>query len=233
MGAWTISFSKSSCERVGGRSMNQGWKKRFVVFLIFLLVAGVFIGVRSILIKNIFDEMYFGTEDVFGGHLTTASWTNMKGMAKNGDAVKYAVPGRIRIGFSKSTLGDDESFQIIWETEEKQLELIYSVALFESNHVASAVLNIHYSPYQKRLEVYPLRIVSSQNIYGDTSEEATDDFFEKYGSSETAYYERFTNVFETVLIENWRTGNPDTLFRDTLGQFEMVHVQEENDELQR
>ena len=213
--------------------MNQGWKKRFVVFLIFLLVAGVFIGVRSILIKNIFDEMYFGTEDVFGGHLTTASWTNMKGMAKNGDAVKYAVPGRIRIGFSKSTLGDDESFQIIWETEEKQLELIYSVALFESNHVASAVLNIHYSPYQKRLEVYPLRIVSSQNIYGDTSEEATDDFFEKYGFSETAYYERFTNVFETVLIENWRTGNPDTLFRDTLGQFEMVHVQEENDELQR
>lgn len=213
--------------------MNQGWKKRFVVFLIFLLVAGVFIGVRSILIKNIFDEMYFGTEDVFGGHLTTASWTNMKGMAKNGDAVKYAVPGRIRIGFSKSTLGDDESFQIIWETEEKQLELIYSVALFESNHVASAVLNIHYSPYQKRLEVYPLRIVSSQNIYGDTSEEATDDFFEKYGFSETAYYERFANVFETVLIENWRTGNPDTLFRDTLGQFEMVHVQEENDELQR
>ncbi|MBR2923707.1 MAG: TipC family immunity protein [Clostridia bacterium] len=213
--------------------MNQGWKKRFVVFLIFLLVAGVFIGVRSILIKNIFDEMYFGTEDVFGGHLTTASWTNMKGMAKNGDAVKYAVPGRIRIGFSKSTLGDDESFQIIWETEEKQLELIYSVALFESNHVASAVLNIHYSPYQKRLEVYPLRIVSSQNIYGDTSEDAIDDFFEKYGSSETAYYERFTNVFETVLIENWRTGNPDTLFRDTLGQFEMVHVQEKNDELQR
>lgn len=213
--------------------MNQGWKKRFVVFLIFLLVAGVFIGVRSILIKNIFDEMYFGTEDVFGGHLTTASWTNMKGMAKNGDAVKYAVPGRIRIGFRKSTLGDDESFQIIWETEEKQLELIYSVALLESNHAASAVLNIHYLPYQKRLEVYPLRVASYQNIYGDTSEEAIDGFFEKYGSSETAYYERFANVFETVLIENWRTGNPDTLFRDTLGQFEMVHVQEENDELQR
>ena len=198
--------------------------RRFILILCSLVIfsIGAFHCVRAIAIKNIFDEMYFGTEDVFGGHLTTASWTNMKGMAKNGDAVKYAVPGELRIGFSKSTLGDDESFQIIWETDEKQLVFIYSVALLESNHAASAVLNIHYSPYQKRLEVYPLRVASCQNIYGDTSEEATDDFFVKYGSSETAYYERFANVFETVLIENWRTGNPDTLFRETLGEFEIT-----------
>lgn len=199
------------------------WLCAGTVIILIIIVVYCF---SSFCIQNIFDEMYFGTEDVFGGHLTTASWTNMKGMAKNGDAVKYAVPGRIRIGFSKSTLGDDESFQIIWETEEKQLELFYSVALFESIHVASAVLNIYYSPYQKRLEVYPLRIVSSQNIYGDTSKEAIDDSFEKYGSSETAYYERFANVFETVLIENWRTGNPDTLFLDTLGEFEIVYVED-------
>ena len=201
-------------------------KKCLCAGTVIILIIIIVYCFSSFCIQNIFDEMYFGTEDVFGGHLTTASWTNMKGMAKNGDAVKYAVPGEIRIGFSKSTLGDDESFQIIWETEEKQLVFIYSVALLESNHVASAVLNIHYSPYQKRLEVYPLRIVSSQNIYGDTSKEAIDDFFEKYGSSETAYYERFANVFETVLIENWRTGNPDTLFLDTLGEFEIVYVED-------
>lgn len=202
--------------------MKKSLRIPLIICLLFIFCAGAFHCVRAIAIKNIFDEMYFGTEDILGGYLTSTSWTNMDDMAKNGDAVKYAVPGRIRIGFSKSTLGDDESFQIIWETEEKQLELIYSVALFESNHVASAVLNIHYSPHQKRLEVYPLRIVSSQNIYGDTSEEATDNFFEKYGSSETAYYERFSDVFQTALIENWRTGNPSTLFPDTLGEFEIT-----------
>lgn len=197
---------------------------RFILILCSLVILGIgaFHCVRAIAIKNIFDEMYFGTEDIFGGHLTSASWTNMDGMAKNGDAVKYAVPGNIRIGFSQSTLDDDESFQIIWKTEEKQLVFIYSVALLESNHAASAVFDITYSPFQKHLEIYPLRVASCLNIYGDTSEEAIDDFFEEYGSSEAAFYERFTDVFETILIENWRAGNPDTLFRDTLGEFEIT-----------
>ena len=88
--------------------------------------------------------------------------------------------------------------------------------------------NVYYFPYQKRLEVYPLHVASSNNIYGDTSRETINSFFKMYGSSETAFYARVSEVFETALIENWRTGNPTTLFQDTLGEFETVYKEVEN-----
>ena len=96
------------------------------------------------------------------------------------------------------------------------------------NSVVSAILNVYYFPYQKRLEVYPLHVASSNNIYGDTSRETINSFFKMYGSSETAFYARVSEVFETALIENWRTGNPTTLFQDTLGEFETVYKEVEN-----
>ena len=88
-------------------------------------------------------------------------------------------------------------------------------------------MNVYYFPYQKRLEVYPLHVASSNNIYGDTSRETINSFFKMYGSSETAFYARVSEVFETALIENWRTGNPTTLFQDTLGEFETVYKEVE------
>lgn len=202
--------------------MKRRWKKRYTLLLILVLVIGMFVCARKVLIQNIFDEMYFGTKDIFGGYLTDTSWMNMEGLAKNGDVVKYAVPGEIRIGLSRSILNDDEGFQILWETKEKRLVFIYSVDDLENEHAESAVLDIYYSPYQKKIEVRPLRIVSCQNIYGDTSAKAIDEFFMKYGSSEAVFYERFEAVFEEAIIENWRTGNQDTLFHDALGRFEIV-----------
>lgn len=202
--------------------MKKSLRIPLIICLLFIFCVGAFHCVRAVTIKNIFDEMYFGTEDILGGYLTSTSWTNMDGMAKNGDAVKYAVPGEIRIGFSQSALNEDEGFQIIWETKEKRLVFIYSVSYLESEHVESAVLDIAYSPYQKHLEIYPLRIVSCQNIYGDTSREAINRFFDNDETSKAAYYKRFSDVFQTALIENWRTGNPSTLFPDTLGEFEIT-----------
>ena len=180
------------------------------------------------MIRNIFDEMYFGTKDVWGGHLTSTSWNNMSGLAKTIDSVKYAVPDTICLGFSNHMLSDDENLQVVWEIDKKRILFIYSVSLPNLNSVVSAILNVYYFPYQKRLEVYPLHVASSNNIYGDTSRETINSFFKMYGSSETAFYARVSEVFETALIENWRTGNPTTLFQDTFGEFETVYKEVEN-----
>ena len=180
------------------------------------------------MIRNIFDEMYFGTKDIWRGHLTSTSWNNMSGLEKMKDSSKYEIPNIIRIYFSKLYLTENENFSVLWRMDIKQLQFIYSVYFQKSEEINEIILDIYYSPCQKRLEVHPLRVASNNNIYGDTSREAVDGFFEKYGISEAAFYARVTEVFKMALIENWRTGNPTTLFQDTLGEFETVYKEVEN-----
>lgn len=208
--------------------MKRGLKNILIIILILILTIGTFNCAKKIMIRNIFDEMYFGTKDVWGGHLTSTSWNNMSGLAKMNDSSKYEIPNIIRIYFSKLYLTENENFSVLWRMDIKQLQFIYSVYFQKSDEINEIILDIYYSPCQKRLEVHPLRVASNNNIYGDTSREAVDGFFEKYGISEAAFYARVTEVFKTALIENWRTGNPTTLFQDTLGEFETVYKEVEN-----
>lgn len=208
--------------------MKRGLKKILIIILILILTISIFNYAKKFLIKNIFDEMYFGTKDIWGGHLTSTSWNNMSGLAKTIDSVKYAVPNTICIGFSNHILSDDENLQVVWEIDKKRILFIYSVTLPHSESHEGIILNVYYSPYHKKLEICPLRVASSNNIYGDTSRETIDSFFKVYGSSEAAFYARVTEVFKTVLIDNWRSGNPATLFHDTLGEFETVYKEVEN-----
>ena len=208
--------------------MKRGLKKILIIILILILTIGTFNCAKKIMIRNIFDEMYFGTKDVWGGHLTSTSWNNMSGLAKMNDSSKCEIPNIIRIYFSKLYLTENENFSVLWRMDIKQLQFIYSVYFQKSEEINEIILDIYYSPCQKRLEVHPLRVASNNNIYGDTSREAVDGFFEKYGISEAAFYARVTEVFKTALIENWRTGNPTTLFQDTLGEFETVYKEVEN-----
>ena len=208
--------------------MKRGLKKILIIILILILTIGTFNCAKKILIRNIFDEMYFGTKDIWGGHLTSTSWNNMSGLAKMNDSSKYEIPNIIRIYFSKLYLTENENFSVLWRMDIKQLQFIYAVYFQKSEEINEIILDIYYSPCQKRLEVHPLHVASSNNIYGDTSRETINSFFKMYGSSETAFYARVSEVFETALIENWRTGNPTTLFQDTLGEFETVYKEVEN-----
>ena len=208
--------------------MKRGLKKILIIILILILTIGTFNCAKKVLMRNIFDEMYFGTKDIWGGHLTSTSWNNMSGLAKMNDSSKYEIPNIIRIYFSKLYLTENEIFSVLWRMDIKQLQFIYSVYFQKSEEINEIILDIYYSPCQKRLEVHPLRVASNNNIYGDTSHEAVDGFFEKYGISEAAFYARVTEVFKMALIENWRTGNPTTLFQDTLGEFETVYKEVEN-----
>ena len=208
--------------------MKRGLKKILIIILILILTIGTFNCAKKVLMRNIFDEMYFGTKDIWGGHLTSTSWNNMSGLAKMNDSSKYEIPNIIRIYFSKLYLTENENFSVLWRMDIKRLQFIYAVYFQKSEEINEVILDIYYSPCQKRLEVHPLRVASNNNIYGDTSRETINSFFKMYGSSETAFYARVSEVFETALIENWRTGNPTTLFQDTLGEFETVYKEVEN-----
>lgn len=208
--------------------MKRGLKNILIIILILILTIGTFNCAKKVLMRNIFDEMYFGTKDIWGGHLTSTSWNNMSGLAKMNDSSKYEIPNIIRIYFSKLYLTENENFSVLWRMDIKRLQFIYAVYFQKSEEINEIILDIYYSPCQKRLEVHPLRVASNNNIYGDTSHEAVDGFFEKYGISEAAFYARVTEVFKMALIENWRTGNPTTLFQDTLGEFETVYKKVEN-----
>ena len=65
--------------------MKRGLKNILIIILILILTIGTFNCAKKIMIRNIFDEMYFGTKDVWGGHLTSTSWNNMSGLAKTID----------------------------------------------------------------------------------------------------------------------------------------------------
>lgn len=208
--------------------MKRGLKNILIIILILILTIGTFNCAKKVLMRNIFDEMYFGTKDIWGGHLTSTSWNNMSGLAKMNDSSKYEIPNIIRIYFSKLYLTENENFSVLWRMDIKRLQFIYAVYFQKSEEINEIILDIYYSPCQKRLEVHPLRVASNNNIYGDTSHEAVDGFFEKYGISEAAFYARVTEVFKMALIENWRIGNPTTLFQDTLGEFETVYKEVEN-----
>ena len=147
----------------------------------------------------------------------------MKGLAKTNDSLKYEIPNIISVYFGEIYLSEGEILSVLWRNDIKQLQFIYSVYFQEFEEIDEIVLNIYYLPYQKRTVVHPLCVVSSNNIYGDMSRKATVDFFHKHEVLEKNFYARVTEVFETALIENWRLTNPDTLFQDTLGKFEIVY----------
>lgn len=156
--------------------MKRGLKKILIIILILILTIGTFNCAKKVLMRNIFDEMYFGTKDIWGGHLTSTSWNNMSGLAKMNDSSKYEIPNIIRIYFSKLYLTENENFSVLWRMDIKQLQFIYSVYFQKSEEINEIILDIYYSPCQKRLEVHPLRVASNNNIYGDTSREAVDGF---------------------------------------------------------
>ena len=71
--------------------MKRRLKKILIIILILILTIGTFNCAKKVLIRNIFDEMYFGTKDILGGHLTSTSWNNMSGLAKMNDSSKYEM----------------------------------------------------------------------------------------------------------------------------------------------
>ena len=75
--------------------MKRRLKKTLIIILILILTIGTFNCAKKVLIKNIFDEMYFGTKDIWGGLLTSTSWNNMSGLAKMSDSSKYEIPKAI------------------------------------------------------------------------------------------------------------------------------------------
>ena len=76
--------------------MKRGLKNILIIILILILTIGTFNCAKKIMIRNIFDEMYFGTKDIWGGHLTSTSWNNMSGLSKMSDSSKYEIPKIIR-----------------------------------------------------------------------------------------------------------------------------------------
>ena len=107
--------------------MKRGLKKILIIILILILTIGTFNCAKKVLMRNIFDEMYFGTKDIWGGHLTSTSWNNMSGLAKMNDSSKYEIPNIIRIYFSKLYLTENENFSVLWRMDIKQLQFIYAV----------------------------------------------------------------------------------------------------------
>ncbi|MFR6026731.1 MAG: hypothetical protein ACLUMK_09415, partial [Christensenellales bacterium] len=108
---------------IGGCSMKRGLKKILIIILILILTIGTFNCAKKVLMRNIFDEMYFGTKDIWGGHLTSTSWNNMSGLAKMNDSSKYEIPNIIRIYFSKLYLTENENFSVLWRMDIKHCNL--------------------------------------------------------------------------------------------------------------
>lgn len=210
--------------------MKKVLKRLLCICIAAVLCTGLFFAARAFLIRNIFDEMYYGTEDIWGGYLTSASWRNAEGVPYIGDVVKYSVPGQILSGFERSVLEEDESFTFNWETTEKRLLFYYSICCTVDEHLLRGVTDICYSPRDKVLTVHPLRIVSCENIYGDTSQEAVNAFFDQCGITRDIYDARMEERFRELVIDNWRTGNTESLFRESLGELLIVHSEAGHDD---
>lgn len=210
--------------------MKKALKRLLCICIAAVLCTGLFFAARAFLIRNIFDEMYYGTKDIWGGYLTSASWRNAEGVLYIPD--EYSVPGLIWCGFESAVLEEDEHLSFFWETTEKRLAFHYSIRCTVDEHSLSGVTDICYSPWDKVLTVHPLRIVSCENIYGDTSQEAANAFFDQCGITRDIYDARMEERFRELVIDNWRTGNTESLFRESLGELQIVHSEAGHDDAQ-
>ena len=203
--------------------MKKALKRLLCICIAAGLCTGLFFAAKAFLIRNIFDEMYYGTKDIWGGYLTSASWRNAEGIRYIPDIVKYSVPGLIWSGFESAVLEEDEQLSFYWETTEKRLLFQYSIRCTVDEELLSGVTDICYSPRDKVLTVHPLRVVSTENIHGDTSQEAVNAFFDQCGITRDTYDARMEERFRELVIDNWRTGNTESLFRESLGELQIVH----------
>lgn len=187
-----------------------------IVILIMLLIAAYNI-VQFFAIQNIFDEMYYASDDVYRGLLTPTSWRDMD-LVYMIDETKYAVPGSTYNQFD--LIKEDESLIVCWTFQSRELRFGYHRAFEENNERVWYYVFLNYLCDKNELIVEPMRLLGNKDIEQVDASSINDNDLLRENCYQTLQYA--TDVMQQYVIDKWRLANPNTKYDKDLGMVKII-----------
>ena len=129
-------------------------RKKLLICIACLVVAFAFVRfIASRNLQNVFDEMYYGHDDVSPCFLYPATYKHY-GLDKIDDEMRYLSGNLVCEYLSDSLLDKDELIRIIWHLNERKLEYNY-ITLFGSEEYLLH-FDLQYLPTENTLIIFPV-----------------------------------------------------------------------------
>lgn len=187
-----------------------------IVILIMLLIAAYNI-VQFFAIQNIFDEMYYASDDVYRGLLTPTSWRDMD-LVYMIDETKYAVPGSTYNQFD--LIKEDEGLIVCWTFQSRELRFGYHRAFEENNERVWYYVFLNYLCDKNELIVEPMRLLGNKDLDRVDALSINDNDLLRENCCQTLQYA--TDVMQQYVIDKWRLANPNTKYDKDLGTVKII-----------
>ena len=130
------------------------------IAIILILVVGMYF-VAYMQIQNIFDEMYYGHDAITFLRPTSASYDNF-GLQDIPNSLRNMVDNEIIEYLQTDLLNDGELLSFEWLLDVKKLKFMYICPSVNGNF--NYVFDIVYTPKDKTLCYFPLRISSNNDL---------------------------------------------------------------------
>ena len=211
-----------------GLSMDK--KRRLIAFIgmIGMVLSLILFFVQTFAIRNLFDEMYYGSEDVYMGILTQTNWRYVKGLEGISDFVKYGNhegkpdnPEQVSMVFSNAIMPKDEYLSVNWLLSSKILQFSYLWRVEEDGMIVRYIIHLNYSPNKKTLYIEPIQILMDGTYY-----DADDAFMNTHDSLTDNRYKALqmaNAVIQEFAIDGWRLVNPFAMYSCELGKVQIIN----------
>lgn len=194
--------------------MPKRLKKPLIVLLCLLALLLVFQQMRDeLFIQNIFDEMYYGAVEIWGGQLTRTSWQGFK-EASPSRYLKEFRPSDMACDrfLTNQELRESSMIWLMWIKSTRSLQITYA---WYPPEEGDYWIDLVYNPRANRLTVE--RFIMGYGAHQSIEITAPEDA----PHAEEAVRHAKEDLW-TYLIEPWRAANLDTGYPDSLGKLTIV-----------
>lgn len=176
--------------------MKQRLKKMLIIVLILVLSIGMFNCVPKFVVKNIFDEMYYGHDAVASLRLTSASYDNF-GLQDIPSSLRNMVDNEIIEYLETDLLNAGGFLSFEWILDEKQLKFMYLCP--SKNGDFNYVFDIVYSLGDKTLRYFPLSVSSNSDLPYDN----IDLILNSQGTTRASIEKLLSENFFNKMVMRW------------------------------
>lgn len=165
------------------------------IAIILILVVGMYF-VAYMQIQNIFDEMYYGHDAITFLRPTNASYDNF-GLQDIPNSLRNMVDNEIIEYLQTDLLNDGELLSFEWLLDVKKLKFMYICPSVNGNF--NYVFDIVYTPKDKTLCYFPLRISSNNDLPYDN----IDLFLNSHDTTRASIEKLLSENFFDKIVMRW------------------------------
>lgn len=170
-------------------------KRIFVIIILILFLGSSILLYTHLQIQNIFDELYYGHQDISLLRMTNASYNHF-GLLDIPNSMRNLVENEIIEYLETDLLNDGDFLSFEWILNEKKLKFMYiSTSKADGFHF---VFDIIYSQRTKTLTYLPIRILTNDNLPYDK-----DLFLKVQGITQASIEEFLKHNFFDNIVTRW------------------------------